>query len=490
MQLTALTRARTRGAAAPPFAAWPVLCVAGVVAIAHLVASIGGEYWLDEVYMLATGRNHLEWGYVDQPPVVPLLAAAMDWIAPDSTLVLRLPAVAATAAAVVVAALIAREIGGDRRAQVLTAGAQATALWITFTGHWLTPYTIEPLTWLLLIWLLVRWIRLREDRLLLILGVVAGIATQTKFQVFLLCAVLLLCVLASGPRELLRRPMFWGGFGVALLIASPTLIWQALHGWPQLRLGEIVASESAFVSGGRSGTAVLLIVLAGVAGTVLLIYGLWRLLSSTELRDYRFLGIAFLVLYVFVVATAGRHYYLDGFYGIGVAAGALGLQRRREAYRQEGRKVRWSWFAWPAYVLSVAAAGGMLTLGFAMSNPPGLPVGEAIAKRTAEAYRQLPAETRKHTAIVGESYILASYLDVYGPEYRIPSAYSPHRGYGYFPPPDERSEHVLFVGSPDRLRPHFAEVRKLADGGSDGSVWLCTAKQDSWAQLWPRLMSL
>ncbi len=76
----------------------------------------------------------------------------------------------ATAAAVVAAALVARELGGDRRAQTLTAGAQATAVWITLAGHWLTPYTLEPVQWLVLGWLLVRWIRLRDDRLLLALG--------------------------------------------------------------------------------------------------------------------------------------------------------------------------------------------------------------------------------------------------------------------------------------------------------------------------------
>ncbi|MGH3481276.1 MAG: glycosyltransferase family 39 protein, partial [Nocardioidaceae bacterium] len=217
------------GDAVPPFARWAVLPFAVVVAVAHLAASFVGGYWFDEVYMLAIGRNHLEWGSADQPPLTPLLAALMDWIAPESIVALRVPAVLFTAGAVVVAALVARELGGDRRAQVLTAGAQATALWVTLTGHWLTPYTLEPLQWLVLVWLLVRWLRLRDDRLLLALGVVAGVAAETKFQVLLLGAVLLLSVLVFGPRELLRRPMLWAGMGIGALIVLPTLIWQALN---------------------------------------------------------------------------------------------------------------------------------------------------------------------------------------------------------------------------------------------------------------------
>jgi 4-amino-4-deoxy-L-arabinose transferase-like glycosyltransferase len=124
---------------------------------------------------------------------------------------LRLPAVLATACAVVVAGLIARELGCDRRAQVFTAAAQATGLWSTLAGHWLTPYSLEPVQWMLLVWLLIRWQRVRDDRLLLVLGVVIGIAAMTKFQVMLLCLVLLVAIAVCGPRDLLGRPALGGG---------------------------------------------------------------------------------------------------------------------------------------------------------------------------------------------------------------------------------------------------------------------------------------
>jgi 4-amino-4-deoxy-L-arabinose transferase-like glycosyltransferase len=111
---------------------------------------------------------------------------------------LRLPGALAAAGAVVVAALIAREFGCDRRAQVFTAAAQATGLWTTLTGHWLTPYTMEPLQWMLLLWLVIRWQQVRDDRLLIALGLVIGIAAMTKFQVILLCPVLLVAMASLG----------------------------------------------------------------------------------------------------------------------------------------------------------------------------------------------------------------------------------------------------------------------------------------------------
>ena len=483
---TVETRLTQRTPRTVPFARLPVLTIAAVVGVAQLAASVGRGYWFDEVYMLAIGRHHLDWGSADQPPLTPLLAALMDAIAPGSIVVLRLPAVLATAAAVVVAALVARELGGDRRAQILTAGAQATAVWITLAGHWLTPYALEPVQWLVLCWLLVRWIRLRDDRLLLALGVTAGIAAETKFQVLLLVAVLLATVLVCGPRELLRRPLLWAGAGIGALIALPTVAWQAVNGWPQLQMSAVVAAEADVLYGGRPGVAVTLIIFAGVAGTALLVNGLWMLLRAAEMRPYRFLAVTFVVLFAVFVAAPGRPYYLGGLYGVIAAAGALGLQRRREAGRR-----RFRWVAWPGYAVSAAAAGWLLFFSATTITAASDEVGETIARTAAAAYQALPPEAREHTALVGESYIIAAYLDGYSTQYGLPQAHSTNRGYGWFPPPPEDDAAVLFVGdSPDALRPYFADVRMVADGGESASVWLCSGRQEPWAQLWPRLRTL
>jgi hypothetical protein len=118
-------------------------------------------------------------------------------------------------------------------------------------------------------------------------------------------------------------------------------------------------------------------------------------------------------------------------------------------------------------------------------------VGEGIAQRTAAAYHALPPEQQDRTAIMGQSYILAAYLDGYSAQYRLPAAYSGNRSYGYFPPPPESDDAVLYVGStPDQLRPWFSDVRQVADGGQDATVWLCTGRREPWASIWPRLRTL
>jgi hypothetical protein len=439
------------------FAAGPVFSVAAVVAVVHCVASTFGRgYWFDEVYMLAIGRNHLDWGSADQPPVTPAVAALVDRVAPGSQLMLALPAAAATGCAVLFAALIACELGCDRRAQVFTALAQATALWTTLAGHWLTPYSLEPAQWLALIWLLVRWTRIRDDRLLLAAGVVAGVAAMTQFRALLLCVVLLAAVAAVGPRAMLRRPMLWVGAVVAAAITAPTLLWQQLHGWPQLKMSSVVAGEAEVLYGGRPGIAVQLTLFAGVMGIGLAGYGLARLFRGGELRQYRIIAVAFVTLFVFFVAAAVRPYYLAGLYAPLAAAGALGFQRRRAA----GPRRRWP--ARVAVAASVVVAAGALILSISLTRSE---VGEQIARRTADVYHALPGEQRRRTAIVGESYIVAAYVDGYSERYRLPEAYSLNRSYGYFAPPQA----------------------EIAD---DIHAYLLTGQHESWDVIWSRERTL
>jgi len=468
----------------PPFAATAVVPIAVVVTILHCAAStLGDDHWFDEVYMLAIGRNHLDWGSADQPPLAPVLAALMDWLAPGSQLMLALPAALATGCAVLVAGLIARELGCDRRAQVFTVAVQATCPWTTFAGHWLTPYTLEPVQWLMLFWLLARWIRLRDDRLLIGVGVVVGIAAQTKFQMLLLCAVLLAAVAVFGPRELLRRPLFWVGATIAAVLAAPTLVWQFAHGWPQLKMARVVASEADALSGGRPGIAVMLIGYAGVAGVALVLYGLWRSFTDDELREYRFIGATFVALYALFVVTAGRPYYLIGLYAPLAALGALGLQRRREAGR--GRR---KWLAWPAHALSVALAIAALILSVVAVNSG---VVEQMAQRTADAYRTLPPDRRDRTVLMGESYIIAAYIDRYSDRYQLPHAYSANRSYGYFPPPPNDHDSVLYLGrDASALSRYFTDVRPVGDIGDDMHAYLLTGQRQSWDEIWPRLRTL
>ncbi len=304
------------------FARLPVFVVAALAAAALLATSGRYAHGFDELYFLMAGREHLAWGYFDQPPLIPALAGAMDSLFPGSLVMLRLPMTLAAAAGVVVTALIARELGGGRGAQVLAAGLYATS-GVIIVSHWIGTYVFDPFLWTVIVWLVVRWVRTRRDGLLVWAGVVTAISLQTKFLVPAFWALALLAALVLGPRELVRRPKLWLGAGIAVVATIPTLLWQASNGWPYLIMNDVVSAEFP-------GTWPFLrdgFLAAGVgAGVLAFVYGLVRLLSSRELRGYRFLGVAIAALIVAFLVLHGRFLLSD--------------ERLRAAVRRRGDGIR------------------------------------------------------------------------------------------------------------------------------------------------------
>ncbi|MBN6038573.1 glycosyltransferase family 39 protein [Amycolatopsis sp. 195334CR] len=499
-----ITRERTADPVLRPFATGPVFAVAGAMAAVLLLVNGGYGYFGDELYFLAAGR-HLDWGYADQPPGLPLLAHLMDLLAPGSVWALRLPSVLAMVVSVVCTALIARELGGGRRAQVLAAGAFAVSMQFLGSGHYLATSTMDPFLWTVLLWLLTRWLRTRSDDLLLWAGVVTGLALNVKFLVPAFWVVALAFAAWLGPRDLLARPKLWFGAGIALLMAVPTVVWQANNGWPQLEMGEAIGDENPDKLAAALSFPVLALATAGVGvGLVLVLYGLWRLLRTPSLR---FLGWTLLVLTVLFAVTGGRFYYVAGLFPLCWAVAAVRLEA--------GQAQRWwRWMAtWPVYALTaVIAVPSTLPVlpASVLDANPGLPRPIfADAERgwpeftdaVAAVYHSLPPEQRERTAIVTQVYWQASALDHYGPERGLPEPYSGNRGYWTLATPPASADTVLYVGADSPvLRTHFAQVvpvgavdTKLPSAPmftQGAPLWLATGPSSPLPELWPAFRDL
>ena len=136
----------------------------------------------------------------------------------------------------------------------------------------------------------------------------------------------------------------------------------------------------------------------------------------------------------------------------------------------------------------MALAVGALVVSVSLTRSD---VGEQIAQRTADAYHALPAGQRERTAIVGESYIVAAYLDGYSDRYRLPEAYSLSRSYGYFaPPPADRDTRPLRRARPRHFAPYFDSAREVAAIGEDMHAYLLTGQRQSWDLIWPKERTL
>nr|WP_063817891.1 glycosyltransferase family 39 protein [Herbidospora sakaeratensis] len=499
------TEAAERGAA--PVAWWPVGGIAAVTAALLLATVHRYGYSMDELYFVAAGR-HPDWGYADQPPFVPLLAALMDGLFPGSLFWLRAPDALVVAAGVVVCALIARELGGRRRAQVMAAAAFA----IAFLNHGgqIDTGTFNLVAWTVCIWLVARWVRLHNegrtglsaDLPLFWAGVATAVALQVKYLIPILWIGIAIGLLVAGPRRMLTRPLLWAGAAFAVLTAVPGLVWQAANGWPQAEMTAVLAEETELMWGGRLAFLPQTLMTMGLAiGTILGCYGLWKLLRSPELRPHRYLGWAALVVIVAVVAANGRFTYVAGVFPLLFAAGAVQLQERRPARW-------WRWVpTWPVFVLSAL----LTLLGLPIDEPSEVrPASSPDDRRArfdtlvqfgwpeftdsvAKVWRTLPSGG----AVVTKLYWQAGALEVLGPDRGLPRPYSPHRGYWNFGRPSDGVTTVLYVGGTEEsLRRHFGAVRRAGTvegriGIAIGTpIWVCERPLQPWSRLWPEMRSL
>lgn len=122
----------------------------------------------------------------------------------------------------------------------------------------------------------------------------------------------------------MRRPLLWLGLLVAVAATVPTLVWQADHGWPYARMQQVVTAGfpgvGQFQWDSLTGAGLYI-------GIPLALFGLVRLLVARDVRPFRFLGAALVVLVLAFLVSSGRAYYVYALYALPLAAGSVGLQR-------------------------------------------------------------------------------------------------------------------------------------------------------------------
>ncbi|GAA1079938.1 ArnT family glycosyltransferase [Tsukamurella spumae] len=199
-------------AAPSPFDYATVVPITVLAAVAALFGASRYHLFGDELYFISAG-HHLSVSYADQGPILPLLARLGEAMPGDSLILFRLPSVIVTLIGVVLAALIARELGGGRFAQALSAFAYATSTFLLLQSSLLATNAIDTPLWVAISWLVVRWVRTRRDWLLFAAGTVTAVDMQVKW----LIPLFWVCVIAAssiwGPRDLWRRPALWAGRG-------------------------------------------------------------------------------------------------------------------------------------------------------------------------------------------------------------------------------------------------------------------------------------
>ncbi len=475
----------------------PWLVAATTTAVLLALAPRYG-YHRDELYFLLAGR-HLDWGYVDQGPLVPAIARLADTVAPGSLLALRTPSALIAGVAVLLVAAITREFGAGAGAQTLAAFLAAASGIVLAGGHLLSTTTVDLLVWLTAAWCTVRLLRTGDSRWALGVGAVLGVGMLNKLLPALLAAGLLAGVATAGPRRLLRDRWVYAAAALFLLLAAPALAWQAAHGFPQLSVAAGIAGGDSSYSG-RLDAFVLQFLIISPFAVPVWVAGLVALLRRPAWRAYRAVGWAWLVVVGLVLLAGGKGYYDAPLLLVLTAAGAavaVGWAARHT--------VRRALLATGA-VLAAASSAVLLLPTLPPDRLPGFVVavnydaGETIgwpafADSLAAVHRALPDGERQRAVILTGNYGEAGAVARYGPQRGLPAAYSGHNSMADFGRPPDTADVVVAVGwqRPEPLRAWFADVTlagrvdQRVDVDNDengGPIWVCRGLKRPWAQIW------
>ena len=497
-------------AAAPLSAAAIGLAVAKLVL--HLVFINGYGIFRDELYYVATSK-HLSWCFVDFPPLAPALLRIVRMLFGDSLFAIRLLPAMAGAATVLLAALIARELGGGRFAQALAALAVFASSFYLVVDHIFNTNAFEPLFWMAGAWIAVRFVNTRDRRLWLWFGVVAGLGLMNKHSMLFFGLALAIALLLTRERSVFLDRRIWLGGAIAALIYAPALVWQALHGWPQLALLHNVEQGKNYMMG-PAEFFVSQILLQNPATAPLWLGGLWFLFTRAG-KPYRVLAWTYLGVFVMLVALHGKAYYLAAAYPMLFAAGAVGFERLAAWTR-------------PVYAALLACAG----IVFAPLMLPVLPVETYIryanflgirevkmenhkqgrlpqlyadmfgwremAAEVARVVHTLPPEDQSRAVVFARNYGEAGALQYYGPQYGMPPVICPHVHYWIWGPGDHEPEVLIVIGgNPADAHKVYAQVELMgrianqyAMPYENQPIWVCRKRYASLLAHWPALRVL
>ena len=480
-----------------PALAWVIAAIFVAVELA-----VSGRYGFqqDELYFLVAA-HHLAFGYVDQPPLAPLLTRTTDLLGVTPTAIRIIPALAG-GAIVVMAARLAALFGAGRLGRVLAALVTACAPVFLGAVHVGNTTPLDLLAWTTVLLFVSTALLRHQPRWWLAAGAAAGVGLEADNLVVLLLIALAAGLLCSVQRPALRTPWPWFGAAIAAVIWAPNVVWQATHGWPQLAMSAALHRENTSpgdYAAALPGELVYLgLVMAplAVAGFVVL----WR---TAELR---FMAITATLVLVYVAAwVPGKVYYADGVAPVVLAAGAAATER----WIARGRRPR------PRQRLVVIAS----LVGVALILPQVLPilpatvvhslpstaqhssVGDSIGwpqltRAVAAQDAALVRGGQAPTSIFTGYYPEAATLSVYGASDHLPPVLSGHNAYWMWGPGRASDRTVLAVDALSQLRPYFASCHVLTtvnppfhvqNDWTGIQIGVCSGPTASWGVLWPHL---
>lgn len=495
-----------------------VAYISAALLVLHLLTASRYGYFGDEMYHLACGE-HLAWGYVDQPPLIALVAWLVRHTLGTSLLAIRFVPALAGAATVLVTGAIARELGGGRFAQALAALCVACSSVYLVINYLFSMNSWEPLLWMACAYVVILIIKTGNQKLWLWFGLLSGIGLENKYSMAVFGFGIVVGLLLTPERKALAHKWIWLAGALAFAIFLPNLLWNFQHHFPFLELMRNIRASGRDVVLGPAQYVLQQIMIMNPLTFPVWLTGIVYLFFSRKATPYRLLGWTFAAVFAAFFVLHGKDYYTSPVYPMVLAAGAVALESvTRNRPGIWGRVI--------FLMLLLAATAAIIPLNLPLLSPnrlvryveafPLKPRASEKAHARAELphyfawqfgwpemvrevariYHSLPPDEQAKTAIIGNNFAESGAIDLLGPKYGLPKSIGGHQSYWLWGPRNYTGEIMIVLGDqPEALKQWCNKVDVAAQPPNipylaafeRHPVLLCRGMKQNLQQAWPKL---
>lgn len=444
----------------------------------------------DEFLHLVLG-DHLSWGYKEVPPFIGLLAWIVNQLLGASLIATRVfPTVFACLLVWTTGKLVV-EMGGKRLAITIACLTLIFSPAFAASDYLFQPVIFDQFWWAIAALLLVKYVNTKENKYLYYLGAAVGLGILTKYTMIFFAAALVVGLLISKHRKLILTKPFLLSSLIVFVIILPNVIWQLTHHIPAIsHMGKLQKYQLDYNKPAEFAIQQFL-----VHGMGLLVWlpGLICLFSSYKLRRFMFLGIAYLVVFAFLMKMHGKHYYLFPAYPMLFAAGALVIERLLKSVWRPLRVVAVMALVLPNLIffpLTLPFLSLQQTVDYISVMREKMPVinfavtwedkkqhpltqdyadmlgWEEMVQITSKAFHALPAAEQKQTVIFTDNYGEAGAFLHYQSAYQLPAILSLNSSFALWAPPEIAAENMFYISDDhdvSDLIPYSTSIEKVGE---------------------------
>jgi len=424
----------------------------------------------DEFLYMAMG-DHLSWGYLEVPPFIAVVARITRWLFGDSIVGIRFFPALTGAVTLFLTGLIAREMGGGRFAQILSAVAYLLSVVYLRMNNLFQPVTFDLFFFVLAVYLFIKILKNDKPILWLLLGFVTGLGLLNKYTMLLFGFGIATGLLFTSCRRHFGNRWLWISASIAILIWLPNLVWQQANGWPFFEHMRVLSERQ--LANVQPLTFLLVQMLMNLYAAPIWLIGLYFCLISRDGKQFRPIGWMYLSLLIVLLFLAGKAYYLAPAYPMLFASGSVAIEKYIRVTMRNWLKPAISCFVILGSITMIPTGVPVFPvetmINFFKFGSKYLGMSEALRWETgkfhelpqdfadmlgwedlvvavAKTYHSLSKEEKENCTILASNYGEAGAIDYYGGRYGLPKAISQNGSYWLWGYQKNQGETIITIG--------------------------------------------